>query len=140
MSALKKIRILRKPGSERGQNLVEFAIILPIFVILLMGIIDFGYMLKMQTDLARANADGARAAAFSATDTEVQEAIKDALPGSFDTSRLTIGVTRETTPSLRGTKVKVDSKYLYENITPLPFVGAILQDKPLGASTTVRVE
>ena len=30
------------PGSSRGQALVEFALVLPIFAIMLFGIIDFG--------------------------------------------------------------------------------------------------
>ena len=33
---------LRKRGSSRGQALVEFALVLPIFAIMLFGIIDFG--------------------------------------------------------------------------------------------------
>lgn len=45
---------------ERGQALVEFALVLPIFLILLLGIIDFGWALKSWITVTNATREGAR--------------------------------------------------------------------------------
>jgi Flp pilus assembly protein TadG len=45
---------------SRGQALVEFAIIIPIFLTLLMGIFDFGRVVWAQNSLASAAREGAR--------------------------------------------------------------------------------
>lgn len=48
---------------ERGAAAVEFALILPILVVLVFGIIAFGYMLSFRQALSQAAAEGGRAAA-----------------------------------------------------------------------------
>ena len=48
------------PGRSRGQGLVEFALILPAFLLLIMGIIEFGYVLTVYTGLFNAAREGAR--------------------------------------------------------------------------------
>ena len=47
---------------ENGQGLVEFAIILPLFLLLVMGIIQFGIILNGQITLTSASREGARLA------------------------------------------------------------------------------
>ena len=44
MSTLKPLRLHPRADRGRGQTLVEFALILPIFVVLLMGVIEFAFM------------------------------------------------------------------------------------------------
>src|SRR4051812_46748295 len=46
----------------RGQALVEFALILPVFLIMLMGVIDLGRAIWAQNSLAAAAREGARLA------------------------------------------------------------------------------
>ena len=53
----------RRPRRERGAAMVEFALILPIFVALVFGIISYGYMLSYRQSLGQAASEGARAAA-----------------------------------------------------------------------------
>jgi hypothetical protein len=55
----------RRFRDERGQGLVEFALILPIFVLLLGGIIQFGFALNFWLDLQRVANQGARQAAVN---------------------------------------------------------------------------
>ena len=52
------IRKLRK--EEDGQSLVEFALVLPILLMLLCGIIDFGWLYYNQITLNNAAREGAR--------------------------------------------------------------------------------
>jgi hypothetical protein len=47
-------------SSERGQSLVEFAVILPILVVLLVGIFDLGHVVWTNDALTNAAREGAR--------------------------------------------------------------------------------
>lgn len=76
----------RRSDRERGAAMVEFALILPVFVALVFGIISFGYMLSYRQSLGQAASEGARAIAIvpSGMDTATKTskgrvAINDAL-------------------------------------------------------------
>lgn len=49
-----------KRPSARGQALVEFALALPLFLVLIFGIIDFGRLIAMQSAAVTASREGAR--------------------------------------------------------------------------------
>ena len=57
---------------ERGAAAVEFALILPVLLILVGGVIDFGRLYYTQIQLANAARDGVRLAALGATYTTAQ--------------------------------------------------------------------
>jgi len=50
----------RLMGSERSQSVVEFVLVLPIFLVLVMGIIDFGMGFGAYVQLRNAAREGAR--------------------------------------------------------------------------------
>lgn len=71
----KKLELKKSTG---GQSLVEFALILPILLLLILGMIEFGWILNRQITLTNAAREGARAAAvqdvtnaYSAADSAV---------------------------------------------------------------------
>jgi Flp pilus assembly protein TadG len=49
-----------RPHRSRGQALVEFSLILPVFLLMLMGIVDVGRAIWAQNSLASAAREGAR--------------------------------------------------------------------------------
>jgi hypothetical protein len=53
----------RGPGGERGQSLVEFAFIVPLFLLLLLGMLEFGMAFEHDQTLAYATREGARTGA-----------------------------------------------------------------------------
>lgn len=60
----------------RGQALVEFALVLPFFLLVLFGIVEFGRALLWSHNLANASRIGCRRATLpDATDADVQAAI-----------------------------------------------------------------
>ncbi len=61
-------RAARRPPRTRGQALVEFAIILPVFVLLLVIAIDFGRMFFTYIEVTNAAREGAAFGAGSPTD------------------------------------------------------------------------
>jgi Flp pilus assembly protein TadG len=55
----------RQRRGERGQGLLEFALMLPVVLVLLMVIIDFGFAMQQRSTLQHAVREGARYAALS---------------------------------------------------------------------------
>ncbi|MBQ7740250.1 MAG: pilus assembly protein [Eubacterium sp.] len=53
---------IRKMKSEKGQAIVEFAMVFPLFIILVMGIIDFGWLFYNYISLSNAARNAARIA------------------------------------------------------------------------------
>src|SRR6478609_11994972 len=67
--------------SERGAALVEFAIILPILLTLVFGIIEFGRAYEVKVQLTGGVREGARALALGKTPAQANQAVIDATPG-----------------------------------------------------------
>lgn len=52
---------------SRGQTLVEFALVFPVFILLLFGIIDVGRLVYLNSTLSQAAREGARAGSVEAS-------------------------------------------------------------------------
>lgn len=114
--------------------------VIPIFLLILMGMIDFGWYLKLNHDLVRANSQGAREAAYSADDTVIKQAVVDSAPENLSMAPEDVTILREDTGMTRGTSVEVSSVSVYTSVTGFSIVHLLLNDKPLEASVTVRIE
>lgn len=64
-------KLLKHTKKEKGQALVEFALVLPILLVVLCGIIDFGWILSCQNELTNAAGETARYAAIYANSSDV---------------------------------------------------------------------
>lgn len=64
-----KRRIRNRAGtrSERGASVVEFALVLPVFLLLLFGIVQYGTIFLVRNQMTEAASDAARVAVSSAT-------------------------------------------------------------------------
>ena len=86
MSNLKPGPSGRRSVRKRGQAMVEFALVLPIFLIVLSGILDFGFMLYSRMTVINAAREGARAAVMVAStgneDQVAQAAVTSAVAGT----------------------------------------------------------
>lgn len=69
--------MFRRQPSE-GQSLVEFALVLPVLLLLFMGIVDFGRAVFAYNTLSNAARDGARVAIVDQTDTGISVAAQRA--------------------------------------------------------------
>src|SRR5262245_50873139 len=58
----------RRDRRSRGQSLVEFALVVPVFLLILMGILDFGRAVLAYNSLSNAARDGARVAIVDQSD------------------------------------------------------------------------
>lgn len=86
----------RRPrvGTERGAAAVEFALVVPLLLLLVFGIIQYGYMLSFRQALSQAAAEGARAAAVAPsalTAAQKQDAAGNAVQQALDSYDVTCG-------------------------------------------------
>jgi Flp pilus assembly protein TadG len=132
-------RILR---SQKGQDLVEFALILPILVLLLAGIVDLGRAFHSYIVIANASREGARYASHFPSDAT---AIKQAAVNEAALSGVTIALSDVTIPrGLNGTggaEIRVRVDHTFNTILGgiLGGEGAPLSSIPLHASTSMII-
>lgn len=79
-------------SNVRGQNMVEFALILPIFMLVVVGLFDGAQAVFNYSTVANAAREGARQAIVDQTPTVVEDAVEEAAFG-LDPSRLTVILT-----------------------------------------------
>ena len=67
--------------SELGQTMVEFAIVVPVLILLTLGVVDFGRVIFINTMLSAAVQEGARVGAVSPNFPVIQQAVEEQLIG-----------------------------------------------------------
>jgi Flp pilus assembly protein TadG len=117
--------------------MTEFAIVLPIFVMLLLGIAQLGLAYNNYLSLTDASRVGARKAAVSRTDSnrdaDVKTAVKNSAP---DLVQGNLTVDNPVSTWSPGTDVKVCAHYPYS----INIIGKVVKSGSLDACTTERVE
>ena len=138
----------RRLGRRRneGQSLVEFALVFPIFILLLAGIIDFGLGLYSYNTIINAAREGARLGVTNCTATNCAAAVQARTVansngllagGNVTVSCATAaGAAEACTASKAGDSVNVQVNYQYRMIWPLTFGTQI----PMGSSLTMMLE
>ena len=135
----------RLPRNERGQSLVEFAFVLPVLALILVGILQLGLLFFNYIDLASAARDGGRKMTVSRTVTGPTAVVKAAVAASttaIDDSKTTVTVAKggvpitSTTTLAAGDDVTVTVSYPYK----LNILGVGLWNGPMVSKTVVRLE
>jgi Flp pilus assembly protein TadG len=70
------VRLRRRVRSQAGAELVEFALILPMLLVIFGGIVDFGLILQRQQVVTNAAREGARLAVVNYPDGDVRERVR----------------------------------------------------------------
>lgn len=122
--------------SEKGQSLVEFALVLPLLLTILFGITDFGRIFLDYLTLDHASREGARMASVGGTDSQITSTIDASLAG-LDLSKRTITISPSGSRT-SGSNVTITITYPIDYITP--FIEDILPPFTLTDTTTMRVE
>ena len=83
MAALNQEAPRRRRRSDSGAELIELAIVLPILLIVVAGIVDFGFLFQRYEAVTNAAREGARLASLPHyTDADVQERVRQYLDSS----------------------------------------------------------
>jgi Flp pilus assembly protein TadG len=129
----------------RGQALVEFALIVPVFMLIGFGIFDFGFAFDSSLTISNAAREGARYGATDPNATNITNRVR-LVAGRLNDSNLTVTVSCKTSAgtacpggmagALAGTTVVVSVSYSYRMMTPIVFGTTI----PLNSTAQMRVE
>jgi Flp pilus assembly protein TadG len=127
---------------ERAQSLVEFAFILPIFLLLVMATIDFSWGLRAYITITNSAREGARlAVTLDPTDPDtvstVQDYVANHSSGLLEGSDVSVNYPIDAASQ---NPVEVTAEYDYEYITPVGKLLSLLSggaiDDPLHTSST----
>lgn len=146
----RRVRTIRK----RGATTVELAMVAPLLIFLLFGIIEFGLMVKNLVGVNQAAREGARSAAVGAIPTTLDARIGGAAPTinagnlsiqydyrSFDESNgswgswQTLGVDGSQNSARPGDQIRISIQYPHQLVTGGLFAG--LADDPENGTVTL---
>ncbi|MBN1092282.1 pilus assembly protein [Blastococcus sp. TML/M2B] len=98
---------------ERGAAAVEFALVAPVLLLLLFGIIEFSKAFNNQATLSSAAREGARSMALGHTVAEARAAVRATLPAGFTLpdSQITMSLPSCTTATGTNPTVTVTVRY-----------------------------
>jgi Flp pilus assembly protein TadG len=122
--------------NERGQTMVEFVLVLPVLLVILFGIIQFGLTFNNYvalTDAVRAGARTASVSRLSATPVADTTSRVKTASGDLDASKMNVTVTSDWQ---HGDDVVVSATYPYS----ISLFGVVVASGNLTSTQTERVE
>lgn len=123
--------------NERGQTMVEFALVAPVLILLLFAVIQFGIVYHNYvtiTDAARAGARKAAVSRLEANPEAVATAAVHSSASNLDLGELDVYVTAPAWE--HGKDVTVEARYPYE----IDLLGIPITKGELKSATTERIE
>ncbi len=120
---------------ERGQELAEYALALPVFLLILMSILDLGRVVYVYSALHNSVREGARYGIINPSDAVTIETIVRNKAVGLNPAELTVTVVQ---PNLQTIQVRAT----YEFIAVTPIVDALVGSNQwtVGSQATMRVE
>lgn len=123
---------------QKGQSLTEFALLVPILLLLILGILDFGKILYTYMHMNIATQESVRLGGLGKGDAEITEFAKGYLIfGDPEQLEVIIFPTQENRTS--GEYVTVTLRSPYESLTPV--ISNLLPDSyNITTNSTIRIE
>jgi Flp pilus assembly protein TadG len=134
--------------SDSGAELIEVALTLPLLMLVLLGIIEFGFVFQQYEVITNAAREGARVAVLPSYSTDdAKTRINNYLDASgLKSSSATVNVAAQTAVAI-GTNCMVPMQATVSYPHPVPFIGGIIKyfggtmgTMTLHATSTMRVE
>ncbi|HEY7429747.1 MAG TPA: TadE/TadG family type IV pilus assembly protein [Streptosporangiaceae bacterium] len=119
--------------ADRGAAAVEFALLFPVLLLIVFGIIDFGRALNAQITLTQAAREGARLAAVGQPN--VASRTQAAATGL---SPVSVSVTGCPTGAGLGVDAVVRATYSFSFVTPVGAIAGLFGGSGLGSPITLR--
>jgi len=145
-SRWKALSVRRWRETDAGQTLVEFSLILPIMLLMLFALVDFGRGFYTWLVLTNAAREGARVGAVEQPVDVITAKVKSTASGLTTTNPpLHITVTKAYPTGAVGDAVTVDLTYDFQFVTPVGAImkiisGGTLTAPHITASASMRIE
>ncbi len=127
---------------QQGSSLVEFALISPIFLLLLFGILEFGLVMYSKGIITQAGREGARFGVVYSSPpksaAQIQTQVQDYLTGAGFTGPVTIAITGA--GGGNGAPLRVKVAYTYQYLVLPQFVTKLGGNLNLSTETVMRME
>ena len=110
-----------RAAGRRGAAAVEFAVVLPVFITLVFGMIEYGRMVMVQQVITNAAREGCRKAVMDGTTSqEVQDVVNNYLESAGITSATITITPSEPSEAGAGEPVTVSVSVPYDQVSWLP--------------------
>lgn len=128
---------MKRMKSQQGQAMVELALVLPLLLMVLFAIFQFGFLFYSYISIQQAAREGVRIAAVGKNDTLITTAVKNA--SALDPTMLTITIAPAPATRLAGSNVTVTVIIPSAQLLKLPLVDTYLPTQLTGRAT-MRME
>ena len=129
----------RRRTRQLGQSLAEFAIVVPIFLIVVFGVVDFSLGLRAWLTITNASREGARVLVLGQTCAQVTNQTKT-VAASLNPP-VTVTITPSTCTGVTGDAMSVTVTYKYKSVTPLGHFAQLLTGPiTMSSTSTMRHE
>jgi Flp pilus assembly protein TadG len=121
------LRLLAALNREKGQALVEFAFVLPLLLVFMLFVVDFGIALDRREVIQHAVREGARRGAVGESLAEIKTETHNQSQGSLSESNVSVCYDDKNGNGVFGDKgdnVRVSGTYSYEFMVSLVGIGA----------------
>ena len=127
-----------RKGRDRGATAVEFALVLPLLLLLVFGIIDFGRALNAQVTLTEAAREGVRLAALGYSNADVESRAQAAAP---DLSGVDVTVASSCQAGAGpAADAEVNVSYSFSFVTPVGAIAGLFGGTGLGGPITLSAQ
>lgn len=109
--------------SDRGAAAVEFALVLPLLLLIVFGIIDFGRAYNMQISLSQGAREGVRVLALNGSTSDATARTEQA---AYPVTEIGLSMTTCPVPALPTDDAVVLATRTYDYITPIQGVLALM--------------
>ncbi|NBI28361.1 TadE/TadG family type IV pilus assembly protein [Chengkuizengella marina] len=124
--------------NEKGQSLTEFALLLPLMLLMICGIIDFGRLGFNYMNQHLTTQETVRKAGLGRTDVEIVDFARDYI-NMEDSENLEVSISPDDNNRESGDYVTVTLTSSFESITPL--ISLLMPDSfEISTNSTIRVE
>lgn len=129
--------------AEQGQDLVEYALVLPLFILLVLSVIEFGYLFLQYNTVTNAAREGARAGIISPStacdlacvDARARAAAESFAAAGLDPAKLDVTIPR---PPTDATTIRVTVRYTTGFMT-IPLMAIIGSDADIVLQSTATM-
>lgn len=129
-------RLRRMFKNEAGQSIVEAAFVIPLFILILCGIIDFGWIFTNQLMVNNCSREGARYAVVNSDESGLTSLVTSKVistSGISDTSRITVSV-----EFVNSDDIEVTVTNTIKALTPVAGIFVAGQDIELASTCVMR--
>lgn len=124
---------------QKGQALVELALVLPVLLLILFGIMEFGRIFHAYLVITNAAREGGREGSINNNDSQIKAIVEKAAAPSLNLDNLSVTITPDESNRERGDPLTVEVDYQVDLF--IPVITQLIPDPlPISSTMVMRIE